>query len=111
MTKFIRVTSAIASLCLAAIPAVAVVTAAHAAPTPVVIKVNDLNLSRPGDAARFHNRVKMATRTFCEAERAPLQHRACQQAIASEALSKLSAAQRDSLRIGTSGSVLAASLR
>lgn len=111
MTKFIRVTSAIASLCLAAIPAVAVVTAAHAAPTPVVVKVSDLNLSRPGDAARFHNRVKTVTRTFCEAERGLRQHKACQQAVASEALAKLSAAQRDSLRIGTSGSVLAASLR
>jgi len=111
MTKFIRVTSAIASLCLAAVPAVAVVTAAHAAPTPVVIKVSDLNLSRPGDAAKFQSRVKMVARTFCETERAPLMQTACQRAIASEALSKLSAAQRDSLRIGTSGAVVAASLR
>lgn len=111
MTKFIRVASAIASLCLAAVPAVAVVTAAHAAPAPVVIKVSDLNLSRPGDAAKFQNRLKMVTRAFCDTERAPLQHTACQQAIASEALSKLSVSQRDSLRIGASGSVLAASLR
>jgi hypothetical protein len=46
MSNIVRVSSASASLCLAAIPVIALATSVHAAPAAVTVKVGDLNLTR-----------------------------------------------------------------
>ena len=111
MSKIVRFTSAVASLCLAALPVVAVATGAHAAPAAVTIKVSDLNLARADHAALFQSRLNVATRAFCDGDvgsQAIAVRRACRDAVAEEAMAKLSDHQRQSLHTGMAGNLVTA---
>lgn len=66
MTKFINRLAAVAALALAATPIIGL-TAAHAAePAPQArIKIGDLRLSNPNDAAEFMRRAERAADAVC----------------------------------------------
>jgi UrcA family protein len=111
MTNIVRFTSAVASICLAAIPIVAVASSVHAAPAPVTVKVGDLNLAHADQAAKFQARIKTATRALCS-ETGPGvdlgSRKACERAVTEEVIAKLSDNQRQSLRVGAAEMVASA---
>ncbi|MEY4256617.1 MAG: hypothetical protein RLZZ141_1844 [Pseudomonadota bacterium] len=82
--------------------------AAHAESSPRMIRINDLNLSQPQDAAKFEQRLKGVVRDFCDAERGLREHRICQDLVRREVLDQLSQTQREQLRIAESGTRLSA---
>lgn len=107
MGRFIAKLSTAGILGLAALPALGLAQAAHAAPArpPVLatIRVGDLDLSRPDDARRFLARIDAAGETVCDA-RARAERldrwsaRACRIDIRDEVQSKLSREQARALR-------------
>jgi UrcA family protein len=111
MSNIVRVTSAIASLCLAALPVVALATSVHAAPAAVTVKVGDLNLTRPDQAAELQLRIKKVTRALCDrgGPAADLGARlTCERAVKEEVIAKLSDHQRQDLRTGTAAMLASA---
>jgi UrcA family protein len=80
----------LATLMLAALPALAVATAAHAA--PVTVKISDLDLHTPAGVAEMNRRIDAAAKAFC-AQRADtgshLISRSCRQAVREELLEQL----------------------
>ncbi len=103
MSNIVRVTSAIASLCLAALPVLALATSVHAEPMALTVKVGDLNLTRPDQAAELQLRIKKVTRALCDrgSPAADLGARlTCERAVKDEVIAKLSDHQRQDLRIG-----------
>ena len=108
MSKVLNTLSAIGALTMAATPLAALGGMAHAAEAgrPAHILVADLNLSQPGDAATFRQRVDAAAETFC-ADRGGLGLNAvnsCRQAIREEAVALLGAQQRQDLRAALASS-------
>lgn len=111
MSNIVRVSSTIASLCLAAIPVIALATSVHAAPAAVTIKVGDLNLTRPDQAAELQLRIKKVTKVLCNhgASAADLgARRSCERAVKEEVVAKLSDNQRQDLRIGSAAMLASA---
>ena len=111
MSNIVRVSSAIASLCLAAIPVIALATSVHAAPAAVTVKVGDLNLTRPDQAAELQLRIKKVTKVLCNhgASAADLgARRSCERAVKEEVVAKLSDNQRHDLRIGSAAMLASA---
>lgn len=111
MSNIVRVTSAVASLCLAALPVIALATSVHAAPAAVTVKVGDLNLSRPDQAAELRLRIKKVTKALCDrgGPAADLgARRSCERAVKEEVLAKLSDNQRQDLRIGSAAMLASA---
>ena len=111
MSKFVSVTSAIASLCLAVLPVVALATSVHAAPAAVTVKVGDLNLTRPDQAAELQLRIKKVTKALCSGggPAADLGARlTCERAVKEEVIAKLSDNQRQDLRIGSAAMLASA---
>jgi len=100
MRKFMISLTSIATLTLAAVPLIGLTQAAHAA--PVTVRVGDLNLANPADAAEFETRAADATKRFCRAranhERLDLMsRRACAIDVRDEINEKLSDKQRQAL--------------
>jgi UrcA family protein len=65
MRKFFTSLTAVATLTLAAVPALGLVQAAHAAEPTATIQVGDLNLRDPAQAARFNDRVEAQGAALC----------------------------------------------
>jgi len=83
----------LATLALAAIPAFALGTAAHAA--PVTVSVADLDLSTPAGVAQMNERIEVAAIRFCANQQAVTgshmkKTTACRQAVRDELTEKLS---------------------
>jgi UrcA family protein len=111
MSNIVRFTSAIASLCLAALPVVALATSVHAAPAAVTVKIGDLNLTRPDQAAELQVRIKKVTKAFCDrgSPAADIGARlACERAVKEEVMAKLSDNQRQDLRIAAAAMLASA---
>ena len=92
MKNFVAQVAGIASLALAAVPALALTTAVHAQ-TPTVratVQVADLNLRGAGGQTAFHQRLERAARQACAAETSLNTRDACRAGIRAEAREKLS---------------------
>ena len=74
MTNFASRISGVAMLALAALPIVALTTAAHA---QTVVKVADINLLSPQGVAQYNLRADAAGRKFCLPERSVAGRAAC----------------------------------
>lgn len=88
--------SGIATLALAILPALAIVSGAHA--ESLSVKVNDLNLNTPAGQKVFEQRVNVAARKYC-AESVTTGTRlgspaACRSAVRAEIIAKLPKAQQ-----------------
>jgi len=99
MFKLTHTVSGLASLALAAIPMLALTTAAHAA--PMTVPVGDLSSS--AGVAAFEQRLDQVAHQVCAAQSQDVGARmvkteGCREAVRAEAMDKLSAAQRS--RIG-----------
>ena len=69
MTNFTARIAGVATLALAALPAFALTTVAHAAShAPAAVRVADLNLASADGRAAFDQRVDAAARKFCSSE-------------------------------------------
>jgi len=102
MVKLTQTVSGIASLALAAVPMLALTTAAHAA--PMTVSVGDL--STAAGVAAFEQRIDKVAANVCQGPTQGVGTRmvntdGCREAVRAEALDKLSAAQRS--RIAASG--------
>lgn len=105
MTKVLEAVSAIGALVMAATPLVAIGGVAHAQEVqPQVIRVADLDMSRPADVARFDARVGEAAQQMCSGRGDMTINVSCRQAVREEALQKLNA-----LRAQTTASITPAS--
>jgi len=87
MTNFAAKIAGVATLALAALPVVALTTAAHAAPAPVTIQVSDLNLASRDGQATFSARVRKAEGQMCRDSVASFD--SCARAVRQEAHDKL----------------------
>ncbi|MDO8378018.1 UrcA family protein [Phenylobacterium sp.] len=98
MFKLTAKISAVAAIALAALPALALTTAAHAA--PMTLQVGDL--STAAGVAAFEQRLDRLATNVCAA-RSPatgtriVKTQGCIEAVRAEAMDKLSAAQRSQL--------------
>ena len=95
MSKLITKITAAAALALAAIPMLALTTAAHAA--PMSLKVGDL--STAAGVAAFEQRLDRVAKTLCDAERLGVGARmvkteGCIEAVRAEAMDSLTQSQR-----------------
>ncbi|WP_312160632.1 UrcA family protein [Phenylobacterium sp.] len=63
MIKFSSTLAGLATIALAAVPALALATGAQAA--PVAVKVSDININAPRDAHILDQRVAAAAAEFC----------------------------------------------
>ena len=98
MFKLTHTVSAVASLALAAVPMLALTTAAHAA--PLSVSVGDL--STAAGVAAFEQRIDKVAGHVCEAQAQGVWTRmvntsGCREAVRAEAIDKLSAAQRSQI--------------
>lgn len=92
MGNLINLVSTVGAFALAATPLLAVGGAAHAQDAqPVRIKVADLDLARPADAAVFSRRVTVAAGSMCQTfGPVELSRRAgCERAVREEAYAQL----------------------
>ncbi|MDB5465430.1 MAG: hypothetical protein JWQ46_192 [Phenylobacterium sp.] len=87
MSNFAARIAGLATLALAALPMVALTTAAHAA--PVRVQVADLNLASAAGEATFNGRVRSAANQMCGAERNLSMQARCRTAIRAEVQEKL----------------------
>jgi len=86
MTNFATKISGIASLVLAALPIVALSTAAQA---QTVVKVSDINLASPQGVSEYSQRADAAGRKFCLPERTLAGRAACVAGVKVELNEKL----------------------
>ena len=98
MFKLTQTVSGIASLALAAIPMLALTTAAHAA--PMTVSVGDL--STAAGVAAFEQRIDKLSNTMCQGLTQGVGTRmvnteGCREAVRAEAIEKLSATQRSQI--------------
>lgn len=98
MYKLTHTVSAIASLALAALPLLALTTAAHAA--PLSVSVGDL--STAAGVAAFEQRIDTVAGRVCQAQAQGVgtrmvNTRGCRGAVRAEAIDKLSATQRSQI--------------
>ncbi|KQW73331.1 hypothetical protein ASE17_10395 [Phenylobacterium sp. Root77] len=63
MTKFSNTLAGLATIALAAVPALALTTSAQAA--PVAVKVSDIAVGSPRDAHTLEHRVAKAASAYC----------------------------------------------
>ena len=94
MSKILQNLTLAASLAMAALPAVALSTSAHA--SPYVIKVSDLNLTEASAQSILQQRVNHAAENLCsdrgtEAGTRIHDRKACMIAVRAEAMEKLAA--------------------
>ena len=97
MFKLTQTVSGIASLALAAIPMLALTTAAHAA--PMRVSVGDLSTAA---GVAFEQRIDKLSNTMCQGLTQGVGPRmvntdGCREAVRAEAIEKLSSAQRSQI--------------
>ncbi|NGM51373.1 UrcA family protein [Caulobacter sp. 602-2] len=102
MRKFMISLTSIATLTLAAVPLIGIAQVAHAGERAVTVRVGDLNLASPADAAEFEARSKEAVKQFCGVRASKerldlLSRRACANEVRAEINDKLSTQQRKAL--------------
>ncbi|KSB88086.1 hypothetical protein AS593_23755 [Caulobacter vibrioides] len=102
MRKFMISLTTIATLTLAAVPLIGITQAAHAGERTVTVRIGDLNLANPADAAEFEARSNQAVKQFCGVRASKerldlLSRRACAIEVRAEINDKLSASQRKAL--------------
>lgn len=94
MTKISATLASIATLALAAIPAFAIGSAAHAA--TIAVKTADLNLDSPEGARELDRRIDVAAGRFCAKRTATGTRMAsggCKAAVRAEVVQKIAAAK------------------
>jgi UrcA family protein len=95
MSKTIATLSSIATLALAVLPALAIVSGAHA--ESVSVKVSDLNLATVAGQKAFDQRVNVAARQYCAGSITTGTRlsslAACRTAVRAEIVSKLAKPQ------------------
>ena len=107
MRKFFTSLTTVATLTLAAIPALGLLQAAHAAeaPAPVArVSLAGLDLTKPAQAAEFTARLDRAADALCSARThdtppAEFTITACKVSIRQQAAAQLSQPQRQGLRV------------
>ncbi|CAN5396901.1 UrcA family protein [soil metagenome] len=103
MRKFITSLTTVATLSLAAVPALGLLQAAHAAEPTARISLVGLNLSNPAHAAEFAARLDVAAEGLCSdmARTNPNQFTmaGCKVAVKRQAVSQLSEHQRQGLKV------------
>jgi len=102
MRKFMTSLATVATLTLAAVPALGLVQAAHAAEPTATISLAGLNLNNPAHAAEFAARVDVAAEQVCSdmARTNPgaFTMAGCKVAARKQAMSQLSKMQRQRLQ-------------
>lgn len=89
MTNLTARIAGVATLALAALPAFALTTAAHAANhVPATVRVADLNLSSADGQALFAQRTAAAAHQFCKSETSLNQKAGCEAGVRSEVTEK-----------------------
>ncbi|CAN5352426.1 UrcA family protein [soil metagenome] len=102
MRKFMTTFTAVATLTMAAVPALGLLQAAHAAEPTATVSLVGLNLSNPAHAAEFKARVDTAANGVCRdiARNNPggdFTILGCKANVRREAATQLSASQRQGL--------------
>jgi len=116
MRKFMTSLTTVATLTLAAVPALGLVQAAHAAEATARIVVSDLNLSDPAQAAQFNHRVDVQGEALCRQVagrrgQSRLTQAECLTQVRLQVRRQLSSPQRDALRHASGGSSMQVALR
>jgi UrcA family protein len=106
MRKFMTSLTTVATLTLAAVPALGLLQAAHAAEPTATVSLAGLNLSNPAHAAEFLTRVDAAAEKVCSAKArtnptGDFTMAGCKYAIRDQAASQLSGTQRQSLHLAS----------
>ena len=104
MRKFMTTFTAVATLTMAAVPALGLLQAAHAAEPSATISMTGLNLSNPAHAAEFKARLGVAAEQVCNniARTNPTGDftiAGCKQAAYKQAADQLSKTQRHGLQM------------
>lgn len=103
MRKFMTSLAAVATVTLAAVPALGLLQAAHAAEPTATISLAGLNLSNPAHAAEFEARIDAAGESVCR----ELAHgnptgdftiAGCKNAVRKQVAEQLSTTQREGLK-------------
>ena len=89
MTNFAAKIAGVATLALAALPVVALTTAAHAASAPVTIQVSDLNFGSQAGRDAFAARVRKAEGQMCRGAGVAGGFDSCARGVRMEAHEKL----------------------
>ena len=116
MRKFMTSLTAVATLTLAAVPALGLLQAAHAAEPTATISLVGLNLSTPAHAAEFLARVDAAGEQVCSAKArnnpgGEFTMAGCKIAVRNQAASQLSRTQRQSLHLASRAAPVAVATR
>jgi len=106
MRKFMTSLAAVATVTLAAVSALGLLQAAHAAEPTATVSLVGLNLSNPAHAAEFLARVDTAGERVCGAKArtnpgGDFTMAGCKVAVRSQAASQLSRSQRQSLHMAS----------
>ncbi|WP_372782598.1 UrcA family protein [Phenylobacterium sp.] len=89
MSKLTARIASLATLALAALPAAALTTAAHAQPPQASVQVADLNMASAAGKAAYAQRLDTAARHFCLRETSLGLQAACQAAVRDEVNAKV----------------------
>lgn len=116
MRKFITSLTTVATLTLAAVPALGLVQAAHAAEPTATVSLAGLNLSNPAQAAEFAARVDAAAEDVCGdlARTNPggdFTMAGCKVAVRKQAASQLTQQQRQGLQVASRAAPVAMAAR
>jgi UrcA family protein len=116
MRKFMTSLTTVATLTLAAVPALGLVQAAHAAEPTARIVVGDLNLRDPAQAAQFNHRVDVQGEALCRQVagrygQSRLVQADCLTQVRLQVLRQLSSTQRQALRHASVGAPMQVAVR
>lgn len=116
MRKFMTSLTAVATLTLAAVPALGLLQAAHAAEPTATVSLVGLNLSNPAQAAEFQARVDTAADRVCRelARDNPggdFTIAGCKVAAHKQAAAQLSKTQREGLQMAARANPVAVAAR
>jgi UrcA family protein len=116
MRKFITSLTTVATLTLAAVPALGLMQAAHAAEPTATVSLVGLNLNNPAHAAEFTSRVDAAAEQVCGdiARTNPsgdFTMAGCKVAVRKQADAQLSKAQRHGVRTAARANPVALAAR
>jgi UrcA family protein len=116
MRKFMTSLTAVATLTLAAVPALGLLQNAHAAEPSVTISLVGMNLSNPAHAAEFAARVEAAGEHVCSAKArtnpgADFTMAGCKVGVREQVAQQLSKSQRQGLRMAIRSTPLAIAAR
>jgi UrcA family protein len=116
MRKFMTSLTAVATVTLAAVPALGLLQAAHAAEPTATVSLVGLNLSNPAQAAEFAARVEAAGEQVCSAKarnnpNGDFTMAGCKVAVRKQAASQLSKTQRQGLQMAARATPMAVATR